>query len=176
MDLYTSSSAESKLITRSRPDHFIVVKDSYNAHITNLNIKNWPVHCFYISKAYGLTISGLTLDNTAGNSPNSLSGTLPAAHNSDGFDISSSDTVTLQNIKVYNQDDCVAVTSGSNVIVSDLYCSGGHGLSIGSVGGKSNNTVAGVTFENSQVVNSENGCRIKSNSGTTGSVSRSFSR
>lgn len=161
------------LIKFSRPDHFIVVKDSYNGQITNLNIQNWPTHCFYINKVQGLTVSGLTLDNSAGDEPNSLSGDDPAAHNTDGFDISGSDTVTLQNIKVYNQDDCVAVTSGSNIIVSDLYCSGGHGLSIGSVGGKSNNTVAGVTFENSQVVNSENGCRIKTNSGTTGSVSQS---
>jgi polygalacturonase len=167
---------ESKLINFSRPDHFIVVKDSYNAQITNLNIQNWPTHCFYINEVQGLTVSGLTLDNSAGDEPNSLSGDDPAAHNSDGFDISGSDTVTLQNIKVYNQDDCVAVTSGSNIIVSDLYCSGGHGLSIGSVGGKSNNTVAGVTFENSQVVNSENGCRIKTNSDTTGSVSQSLSK
>ncbi|KAI7971268.1 hypothetical protein EIK77_007322 [Talaromyces pinophilus] len=156
---------------QDKPDHFIVVKKSYNAQITNLNIQNWPTHCFYISGVQGLTVSGLTLDNSAGDEPNSLSGSDPAAHNTDGFDISGSDTVTLQNIKVYNQDDCVAVTSGSNIIVSDLYCSGGHGLSIGSVGGKSNNTVAGVTFENSQVVNSENGCRIKTNSGTTGSIS-----
>lgn len=71
---------------------------------------------------------------------------------------------------MYNQDDCVAVTSGSNILVTGLYCSGGHGLSIGSIGGKSNNTVAGVTFSNSQVVNSENACRIKSNYGKTGTI------
>jgi hypothetical protein len=33
--------------------------------------------------------------------------------------------------------------------------------------------VDGVTFKNSQVVDSSNGCRIKSNSETTGSVSLS---
>jgi polygalacturonase len=72
---------------------------------------------------------------------------------------------------VYNQDDCVAVTSGTQIVIDNLYCSGGHGLSIGSIGGKSNNTVDTVTFKNSQVVDSQNGCRIKSNSDTTGSVS-----
>ena len=36
-------------------------------------------------------------------------------------------------------------------------CSGGHGLSIGSVGGRSDNTVSGVTFSNSQVTKSDNG-------------------
>ncbi|KAJ5168452.1 endopolygalacturonase D [Penicillium canariense] len=156
---------------QDKPDHFFVVKKTYNSKITNLNIMNWPVHCFSITGSQQLTISGLVLNNTAGDEPNSASGDDPAAHNSDGFDISSSDYVTLENIEVYNQDDCVAVTSGTEIVVDNLYCSGGHGLSIGSVGGKSNNTVAGVTFKNSQVVNSENGCRIKSNADTTGSVS-----
>lgn len=30
--------------------------------------------------------------------------------------------------------------------------------------------MAGVTFSNSQIVNSENGARIKTNSGTTGTI------
>ncbi|KAJ5596495.1 hypothetical protein N7450_002953 [Penicillium hetheringtonii] len=156
---------------QDKPNHFIVVKHVYNSEITNLNIKNWPVHCFYISGSQHLTISGLTLDNSAGDEPNDASGDKAAAHNSDGFDISSSDYVTLENISVINQDDCVAVTSGTEITVDNLYCSGGHGLSIGSIGGKSNNTVDGVTFKNSQVKDSQNGCRIKSNSETTGSVS-----
>jgi hypothetical protein len=36
-------------------------------------------------------------------------------------------------------------------------CSGGHGLSIGSVGGRSDNTVDTVTFYNNEVKNSVNG-------------------
>jgi polygalacturonase len=52
-----------------------------------------------------------------------------------------------------------------------MVCDGGHGLSIGSVGGKSDNDVSNVLFTNSVVKNSENGARIKTNSGTTGSVS-----
>ncbi|KAJ9148486.1 Glycoside hydrolase, family 28 [Pleurostoma richardsiae] len=155
----------------AKPDHFIVVKKTVNAKITNLNIQNWPVHCFQITSSQDLTISGLTLDNSAGDAANSKSDGDPAAHNSDGFDISSCDGVTLDSISVHNQDDCVAVTSGSRITVNNLYCYGGHGLSIGSVGGKSNNTVAGVTFSNSQVVDSQNGCRIKTNSGTTGAIS-----
>ncbi|KAJ5460389.1 uncharacterized protein N7458_001941 [Penicillium daleae] len=156
---------------QDKPDHFFVVKKTYNSKITNLNIMNWPVHCFDITGSQNVVISGLVLNNTAGDEPNSASGSKAAAHNSDGFDISSSDYITLEDIEVYNQDDCVAVTSGTQIVVDNVYCSGGHGLSIGSVGGKSNNTVDGVTFKNSQVVNSENGCRIKSNADTTGSVS-----
>ncbi|THV46648.1 hypothetical protein BGAL_0370g00110 [Botrytis galanthina] len=153
-----------------KPDHFFVVKDVVNGVISNLNIQNWPTHCFDITGAQGLTVSGLTLDNSAGDAPNSKSGDDPAAHNSDGFDISGSDSVTLENCVVKNQDDCVAVTSGSNILVTGMTCSGGHGLSIGSVGGKSNNTVSGVTFSDSTITNSQNGCRIKSNAETTGTI------
>ncbi|KAF4473122.1 endo-polygalacturonase, partial [Fusarium agapanthi] len=118
-----------------KPNHFIVVsKVTGVSKITNLKIQNWPVHCFDITGSSQLTISGLILDNRAGDKPNAKSGSLPAAHNTDGFDISSCDHVTLDNNHVYNQDDCVAVTSGTNIVVSNMYCSGGHGLSIGSIG------------------------------------------
>jgi polygalacturonase len=67
----------------------------------------------------------------------------------------------ITNNVVYNQDDCVAITSGGGLVVTNMLCDGGHGLSIGSVGGKSNNTVNGVIFSNSKVLNSQNGARIK---------------
>jgi polygalacturonase len=44
------------------------------------------------------------------------------------------------------------------------------GLSIGSVGGKSDNTVSSITFSDSTVTDSENGCRIKSNANTPGTI------
>lgn len=155
----------------AKPDHFIVVKDMYNASFSGLYIQNWPTHLFYVSGNDYLSMTNLVLNNSAGDAPNSVSDGLAAAHNSDGFDISSSNYVTLDSITVYNQDDCVAVTSGTQVSVSNMYCSGGHGLSIGSIGGKSNNVVDSVTFSDSVVTNSQNGVRIKTNSGTTGSVS-----
>jgi galacturan 1,4-alpha-galacturonidase len=45
------------------------------------------------------------------------------------------------------------------------------GLSIGSVGGRSDNTVNTVTISSSTVKNSQNGVRIKTVYGATGSVS-----
>lgn len=165
------SSETASLLTKLRPDHFIVVSKVKNSIISNLNIKNWPVHCFDVTGCDTVTFSGLTLDNSDGDAANSASDGDPAAHNSDGFDFSSSNNIYLTDTTVTNQDDCVAVTSGVNVTVNNMVCSGGHGLSIGSIGGKSNNVVDGVTFQNSVIKNSQNGCRIKTNSGTTGSVS-----
>lgn len=78
-------------------------------HVSGLNIRNYPTHCFSISGAHGLVMEDMVLDNSAGDAPNELSGGLVAAHNADGFDVSSSDTVVIRNIHVHNQDDCVAV-------------------------------------------------------------------
>ncbi|KAL3420281.1 glycosyl hydrolase family 28 [Phlyctema vagabunda] len=153
-----------------KPDHFIVLDKMVNSVVSNLNIQNWPTHCFDVTGCSGTTITGITLDNSAGDAPNSASGTKAAAHNSDGFDLSSCTDMVLSNSVVKNQDDCVAITSGSNITVTGMTCSGGHGLSIGSVGGKSNNVVSDITFADSSVSDSQNGCRIKSNSGTTGTI------
>ena len=155
----------------TKPDHFITVSKALGSSvIENLHIQNWPTHCFSISGCTGLTLQNLVLDNRAGDAPNARSSGLPAAHNTDGFDLSTCTNTVLQDSTVYNQDDCVAITSGNGITVSGIYCSGGHGLSIGSVGGKSNNNVTNITFENSQVVNSQNGARIKTNSNTTGYI------
>ena len=128
-----------------KPDHFIVVnKVTGNSVIERLYIQNWPVHLFSISSCSNLILQDMVLNNTAGNEPNARSSGLAAAHNSDGFDVSSSYNITIRRNSVYNQDDCVAITSGNNMTVSEMLCSGGHGLSIGSVGGKSNNNVTNI--------------------------------
>lgn len=121
----------------SKPNHFITVSKAIgNSVIKDLVIQNYPVHCFSISGSNGLVIENILLNNTAGEAPNNRSNGLAAAHNTDGFDISSTDGLVLKDSTVLNQDDCVAVTSGNNITVSKMYCDGGHGLSIGSVGGK----------------------------------------
>jgi polygalacturonase len=156
--------------------------------VKNLYIYNFPVHCFYTSGAQNLLMENIVLNNTLGDVPNRDSDGKAAGHNTDGFGFASSDNVIVRNTAVYNQDDCIAVTSGNNITAHDLFCSGGHGLSIGSIGGKSSeysqsispmaasddypdNTVTNISFRDSVLVNQQNGIRIKSNSGTTGKIS-----
>lgn len=157
----------------AKPDHTFVAQNVLgNSIIKNLHIQNYPVHCFEITNCVGLTIEDIILNNLAGNSPNNRSNGLPAAHNTDGFDVSSCNDTTIKNSKVFNQDDCVAVTSGNHVTVSGMHCEGSHGLSIGSVGGKSDNTVTNIAFEDSQCINCQNGARIKTNYNTTGYIAK----
>ncbi|KAF3198983.1 hypothetical protein TWF191_004623 [Orbilia oligospora] len=134
-----------------------------SSSIASVTIKDAPVQVFSFSSATSVTVTKPTIDNKNGDT-NSL------GHNTDAFDIGNSDHITIDGATVYNQDDCLAINSGTNIIFTNGYCSGGHGLSIGSVGGRSNNVVDTVTISNSQIVNSDNGVRVKTVSGATGSV------
>lgn len=125
--------------------------------LEQLTIQNWPTHLFSIDGCKDMTISGVILDNSAGDKVDSDGDAL--GHNTDAFDVSSTDGLYISSATVHNQDDCVAVNSGSNMVFENMYCSGGHGLSIGSV--DSGVTISNVTFKDSSVVNSVNACRIK---------------
>ncbi|KAH6967723.1 glycoside hydrolase [Ilyonectria robusta] len=134
-----------------------------NSHINNLNVKNTPVQAFSINSVNKLYVDNVHIDNSLGDSK--------GGHNTDGFDVGSSDGVYITNAVVKNQDDCIAINSGTNIEFSGGTCSGGHGLSIGSVGGRSDNVVKGVNIHGTKVIDSDNGVRIKTVYGATGSVS-----
>lgn len=131
--------------------------------ISNLNVKNTPVQGFSINSATNLALTSITIDNSAGDA-------YSLGHNTDAFDIGSSTGITISGANVKNQDDCLAINSGTNITFTGGICSGGHGLSIGSVGGRSDNTVANVLIESSTVTDSQNGVRIKTVYQATGSV------
>lgn len=131
--------------------------------ITGLRLINSPEFSFMIYDCVNLTVSSVIIDNSEGDK-NKL------GHNTDGFDLKNSRLVTIRNCLVKNQDDCFAMRSGSDVIFENNYCSGGHGISIGSVGGRLQNDVARVLMRNNVVQNSANGIRVKTVLNATGSV------
>ncbi|KAJ5657882.1 uncharacterized protein N7484_001531 [Penicillium longicatenatum] len=140
---------------------FFYAHDLTDSTITDLYIENTPVQAVSINGCDGLTITDMTINNEAGDD---------LGANTDGFDIGDSTSVIITGANVYNQDDCVAVNSGTDITFENGVCSGGHGLSIGSVGGRSDNTVDTVTFYNNEVKSSVNGIRIKATEGDTGTI------
>ena len=108
--------------------------------VQNLKIKNAPHQVVSVNTCSDLIISGITIDNRDGDSN--------GGKNTDAFDVGNSSNVTIQNCTVYNQDDCIAVNSGKNIYFLNNYCYNGHGISIGSVGGRSNNVVNGFWAKN----------------------------
>nr|AWM99285.1 glycoside hydrolase family 28 [Rhizophlyctis rosea] len=152
---------------------FFYLHSIKSSHVNNMSFLNSPVQLISINGATDLHLSNIHFDNSAGDSG--------GGHNTDAFDIGSSDGVYIDGATIHNQDDCVgllmiaappaAINSGTNINLSKFTCVGGHGLSIGSVGGRSDNTVAHVTISDSSVADSQNGIRIKTVYGATGSVS-----
>lgn len=84
---------------------FFYAHDLTDSTITDLYIYNTPVQAVSINGCDGLTITDMTINSEAGDSA--------GGHNTDGFDIGSSSNVVITGANVYNQDDCVAVNSGT---------------------------------------------------------------
>ncbi|WWC88101.1 uncharacterized protein L201_003005 [Kwoniella dendrophila CBS 6074] len=133
-----------------------MMKVKMSGSFSNLKVLNAPVHTFSIGNKKALKVSGVTVDNSAGDELGSDGKSL--GHNSDCFDVSASD-VTFDGNTCLNQDDCFAINAGSHITISNNHCSGGHGLSIGSI--KSDAIVSDVKITGNTVINSDNGLRIK---------------
>ncbi|KAI1261161.1 glycoside hydrolase family 28 protein [Xylariaceae sp. FL1019] len=131
--------------------------------LDGITILNAPKNSFSLNYVYNLTVTDITIDDRDGDVD-------MLGHNTDGFNINNADGVTILGATVYNQDDCVAINSGTNIYFGNGYCSGGHGLSIGSIGGQTTNVVTNVTFADSTVAKSQQSVRIKTVSGATGMV------
>ena len=147
---------------KTKPKFFKLSKVTGGSTVKGITIKDSPVQIFSVSGCSDLTLDSIRVDNSAGDTG--------GGHNTDAFDVGTSTGITISNAHVENQDDCLAINSGSDITFTGGYCSGGHGLSIGSVGGHSDNDVSNILITNSQIVNSANGVRIKTVSGATGSV------
>ncbi|XP_060535425.1 polygalacturonase-like [Cylas formicarius] len=144
---------------------FVRVQTTGGSVLNGINLLNCPHQCVSINGADSTTLQNWTLDVSAGDEGD-------LGHNTDGFDISSSTNIIIDTATVKNQDDCVAVNQGSNIHLTGLTCSGGHGLSL-SVGQNSgsDNTVSNVTFVDSSVSNSRNGIHVKTHTdGGTGFI------
>ncbi|KAI6155627.1 glycoside hydrolase family 28 protein [Pisolithus tinctorius] len=113
-----------------------------------------------------LIIDGVTVDNREGNYANSRSDGVAAGRNTDGFDVGG-DGITIQNCVVINQDDCIAISWGTNITVHNNYCESGHGISLTS--SISDTVIENIVISNNTFVDSEQALRIKTSQTTQGS-------
>ncbi|KAJ3095211.1 hypothetical protein HK100_005887 [Physocladia obscura] len=141
---------------------FFSLKTTATSVIKNIKIVNAPVQCFSIS-ASDTTLDSITIDDSAGDALTSTG--ITYAHNTDAFDVSGTN-VAIINSWVHNQDDCLAIKTGTGFNFFNNTCIGGHGISIGSIG--SGDIVSTVLVKNCTVENSLNGIRIKTDAGASG--------
>ncbi|KAI9365525.1 putative extracellular polygalacturonase [Zopfochytrium polystomum] len=131
---------------------FFKVLTTGGSTIKGITMMNSPIHCFSIGGS-DTTFDGVTVDNSTGDTLSRRQEARPQHR-------------TASNSIVKNQDDCLAINSGSNIKFLNNNCSGGHGISIGSV--DTGKTVDGVTVTGCTISNSENGVRIKTVYDATG--------
>ncbi|KAG6821474.1 hypothetical protein H0H93_010198 [Arthromyces matolae] len=132
-----------------------------NIVVENLSFRNAPnVFHSVTGGATNVIYRGLTLNAEV------YSDATPK--NTDGFDVSAS-YVTISNVSVTNQDDCVAFKAGANyVTVTDITCNGSHGLSVGSLGKSNNDVVSNIYVNGATMINSAKATGIKLYDGTSG--------
>ncbi|KAJ7557734.1 hypothetical protein O6H91_04G007500 [Diphasiastrum complanatum] len=98
--------------------------------------------------------------------------------NTDGIHLQNTQNTAIRSSYLRTGDDCVSIQTGcANVIISDLICGPGHGISIGGLGeGGSKACVSNISVTDTFIHNSLNGVRIKTWQGGSGSVKKiSFS-
>lgn len=90
--------------------------------------------------------------------------------NTDGIHISASTYVVVTNSIIGTGDDCVSIISDSfNIVIRNVNCGPGHGISIGSLGkGNSEAHVADVMVDGVFIHDTTNGLRIKTWQGGSG--------
>nr|AAF68404.1 endopolygalacturonase [Chondrostereum purpureum] len=144
-----------------KPHPFLKFKGSGN--YANFEVLNSPAQAISIGNTNGnIVFDTVTVDDSAGD-------TNSQGHNTDGFDVSA-DNVTIKNCIVKNQDDCIAINDGKNIQFLNNQCSGGHGISVGSIA--TGKHVSSVTIKGNTVTNSMYGLRVKVQaSATNASVS-----
>ncbi|KAK6355556.1 hypothetical protein TWF696_004655 [Orbilia brochopaga] len=139
---------------------FFKANNLVDSVLDGITILNAPKNSFSLNRVTNLVVKNIVIDDKAGTA---------LGKNTDGFNINNADGVFITNVSVYNQDDCMNVNTGQNILMTNSFCSGSHGLSIGSVADGA--VVRNVTYENITVEKSQQAVRIKTVSGASASVS-----
>jgi len=134
----------------------LTVGNSTNVVVEDITEISSPFWNNFVYQSSNVTYRNITI--------NSVSYSSSPPVNTDGWDIYRSNDVTITNSWINNDDDCVSFKPNStNILVSNLWCNGSHGVSVGSLGQYAGETdiVANVTVFNVSMNNAQNGARIK---------------
>ncbi|GAV79199.1 Glyco_hydro_28 domain-containing protein [Cephalotus follicularis] len=134
---------------------------SSNLTVQGLKVKNSPQFHFRFDGCQYILVDKLKI-NAPAQSPNT-----------DGIHIENTNNVQIHNSVISNGDDCVSIGAGCyNVDIKNITCGPSHGISIGSLGMRNTRAcVSNITVSDCVIKNSDNGVRIKTWQGGSGSVS-----
>ncbi|CAL9080476.1 unnamed protein product [Musa textilis] len=133
---------------------------SSDVTVTGITIQNSPQCHLKFDSSHAIEVFGVTV-SSPGDSPNT-----------DGIHLQNSVGVSIHDTNLGCGDDCISVQTGcSNIMVKNVNCGPGHGISIGGLG-KDNTqaSVSNVTVQNANMVGTMTGVRIKTWQGGSGYV------
>ncbi|KAI5296299.1 hypothetical protein KEM52_004377 [Ascosphaera acerosa] len=146
-----------------RPKLILVSGSTTDSVFSQLHLKNPPM--FFIGQngdASHIRYESLTLtaESKSSNPPK----------NTDGIDIGQSKYTTIRDVHITNYDDCIAFKPGCDYLeVYDVTCAGNsHGLSVGSLGKDSDDTVTNVYLRGAHMINATKAAGIKLYDGSKG--------
>ncbi|CAI5969384.1 unnamed protein product, partial [Closterium sp. NIES-64] len=128
-----------------------------DVQINGITLRNPPMQHLHLYRCSNVRISGVKT-RTPADSPNT-----------DSIGIGMSTNVTVEHCTLHAGDDNVAITGGSsNILLRNLVCTAGHGISLGSGGSMA--CVSDIRVQNVQLAALSNGLRIKTYQGGQGAV------
>ncbi|XP_061370479.1 polygalacturonase At1g48100-like [Gastrolobium bilobum] len=133
---------------------------SSNLVLSGLKIQNSPQFHVKFDGCQGVMIDKLSIYSPK------------LSPNTDGIHLRDTRGVGIYNTMISNGDDCISIGPGcSDVDIQGVTCAPSHGISIGSLGvHNSQACVSNLTVRNTNIRESDNGIRIKTWQGGTGSV------
>ncbi|QHN77046.1 polygalacturonase At1g48100 isoform X2 [Arachis hypogaea] len=135
---------------------------SSNLSVQGLRIKNSPQFHFRFDGCKSVRVDSIFITSPA------------LSPNTDGIHIENTNDVRIYNSVISNGDDCVSIGTGCyDVDIKNITCGPSHGISIGSLGNHNSRAcVSNITVRESTIKGSDNGVRIKTWQGGSGSVSK----
>nr|KYP62543.1 Polygalacturonase At1g48100 family [Cajanus cajan] len=133
---------------------------SSNLVLSGVKIQNSPMFHVKFDGCQGVIIDKLSISSPK------------LSPNTDGIHLGNTKGVGIYNSMISNGDDCISIGPGcSDVDIEGVTCAPTHGISIGSLGvHNSQACVSNLTVRNTIIKESDNGLRIKTWQGGTGSV------
>ncbi|KAJ0034331.1 hypothetical protein Pint_24262 [Pistacia integerrima] len=134
---------------------------SSNLVVSGLKIQNSPQFHMKFDGCEGVLIEKISISSPK------------LSPNTDGIHLGNTKSVGIYNSMITNGDDCISIGPGcANVDIEGVTCGPSHGISIGSLGvHNSEACVSNITVRNAIIRESDNGLRIKTWQGGSGSVS-----
>ncbi|KAH7098845.1 pectin lyase fold/virulence factor [Auriculariales sp. MPI-PUGE-AT-0066] len=154
-----------------RPPHLMLAYKANGMTLRNFKIRQSPRWTILVHSSKHVEIHDLDI--------RSRSDTWALGRESnretDGVDIYDSKYIFIHDMKIDNGDDCISFKpNATSIYVSNIWCNGTHGCSVGSLGEYEGvlDIVEDIYVNNVTIQNSENGPRIK----TWGGAGRGYGR